>query len=188
MNDGILDHVSGNLSALTFTGTYTEYVIKDGSNPYGANDLTFVIAVTNNSTSQNGMEHVSDGDGGPSFAMYPSVNTGYLSSISGLPTLGATDKDAPVSVDETIYGTVEFNFTGFDAIAQGTGTQYLVIQTPATNFTFGNLGVIDSSTDTVVGLIPAAATPEPSSLMLLGTGLFGGAASLLRRRRNAVSL
>jgi hypothetical protein len=39
----------------------------------------------------------------------------------------------------------------------------------------GNSGVV---------AVPAAATPEPGSLMLLGTGLFGGAATMLRRRRS----
>ena len=41
----------------------------------------------------------------------------------------------------------------------------------------------DSSTDTVTGFVPAAAsvTPEPSSIALLGTGILG-LAGLMRKR------
>jgi hypothetical protein len=177
INNGVVASVSGNLSAATYTGTYFEYVIHDGANPYGVNDLTFVIAVSNNASSPNGIEHVSNGDGNPSFALFPSVNVGYLAGPGDLGT------DVPLSVDETVFGTVEFNFTGTDAIAAGTGTQFLVIQTAATNYEPGLIGVIDSSTDTVDGFVPALPTPEPSSLALLGTGLMGGATTLLRRRR-----
>ncbi|HLI78118.1 MAG TPA: PEP-CTERM sorting domain-containing protein [Acidobacteriaceae bacterium] len=176
-DDGVVASISGGLSAATYTGNYAEYVIKDGTNPYGVDDLTFLITVSNNTGSPNGIEHVSDGSIN-GFSMFPSVNVGYLAGP------GDMGSDAPLTIDETIYGTVEFNFTGTDNIAAGTGTQYLVIQTAATNYTTGNIGVIDSSTDTVDGFVPAAATPEPSSLALLGTGLMG-ATTLLRRRRNA---
>lgn len=182
-NDGVVASTSGTLTALTYTGTFVEYVIRDGSNPYGTDDLTFLISVSNNAGSPNGIEHVSNGDGPASFAILPSVNVGYLAgSIDGVANKGS---DAPITIDETDYGTVEFNFTGTDAIGAGTGTQYLVIQTGATNYQPGYLSVIDSSTDTVTGFVPAAAAPEPNSLALLGTGLIGGASALMRRRRNS---
>jgi hypothetical protein len=177
----VLATASGTLTARTYTGTFLEYVVQDATNPYGAGDLTFVISVSNNTGSPNGIEHVSIGDDGTAgFLLFPSVNVGYGNDGT------AKGNDAPLTIDETIYGTVEFNFTGTDAIAAGTGTQYLIIQTAATNYTTGNLGVIDSSTDTVTGYIPAAATPEPSSLALLGTGLMGSASMLFRRRKAAL--
>jgi hypothetical protein len=165
------------------TGSYKVFVISDTSNVFGSGDLTFVISVSNDASSLNGLEHISMGDGTGFKNVL--VNVGYGNDGNAYGT------DAPVSADETIYGTVEFNFPGGSAIKAGDGSQYLVIQTNAKNFTFGNLGIIDSATATVDGYVPApsmAETPEPSSLMLLGTGLIGGASTLLRRRRKSISL
>jgi hypothetical protein len=50
---------------------------------------------------------------------------------------------------------------------------------PMTGTTNGNVGpILDSATVTQIG-----ATPEPSSLVLLGSGLLSGAGALLRRRK-----
>jgi hypothetical protein len=184
-NAGLVDSITGTLTADTFTASYTEYVIKDSSNPYGAGDLTFIITLASNSTSANHIEHISDGDGNGAFANSISggisqVNVGYLAGPNDDGT------DVPLTVDETVDGTVEFNFTGADAIAPGSGTEYLVIQTANTNYQVGNLAAIDSSSNTQHGFVPTAATPEPSSLALLGTGLMGSASMLFRRRKAAL--
>jgi hypothetical protein len=176
-NDGTVGSISGTLSAPTFTGTYTELVIRDGSNPYGNDRLTFLITVSSDASSANGIEQISAGDGPGSFGRFPTVNVGYLAGA------GEKGTDVPLTILETDYGTVAFDFTNTDAIAPGTGTQYLVIQTAATDFTTGYIGAIDSSTSTVDGYVPVGPTPEPSSLALLGTGLIGGTSILLRRRR-----
>jgi hypothetical protein len=180
----VLNSVTGTLTAQTFTATYTEYVIQDATNPYGVNDLTFIITLSSSASSANHIEHISDGDGNGAFtnSMFggiSQVNVGYLAGANE----GGTD--VPLTVDETVDGTVEFNFTGADAIAPGSGTQYLVIQTANTNYTTGNLAAIDSSSDTKRGFVPTAATPEPASLMLLGSGLFGTAGMVFKRRRSS---
>lgn len=192
VNDGIVTSITGTLNAGTFSGNYAEYVILDGSNPFngmcGATDcLTFVLVVSDTAGSPNGIEHVSVGDGGPPFgSLGPgegfenySLNVGYIGAAGDMGT------DVPLTIDESLYGTVEFNFTGADAVAPGTGTEYLIIQTSASSYTAGNFGAIDSSTDTVAGFVPAAPTPEPNSLLLLGSGLLTSAGYVFKRRREA---
>ena len=184
-NTGIVTGTNGALSARTFTGTYISAVIHDSANPFNsqcgaAGCLTFVFDVSNNASSPNGIEHVSDGDG--TGFQFNQINVGYS---NGNGQLGAA---VPLTVDETVNGTVAFNFTGSDAIAPGTGSVYLIVQTNASNYMLGNLGVIDSSTDTETGYVPMAATPEPNSLVLLGSGLVGAAGMLFSRRRNAAGL
>ncbi len=174
--------VGGSLNAATYTGSYNEFVYTDTTSPYasscGSSCLTFVFTFSNNASSPNAIERASDGDGIDSFAGFE-TNVGYH--------VGAGDygSDAPDTIDETLFGTIEFNFPATDAVAPGTGTAYLVIQTNATQFAPGFFGVIDSSTDTVAGYVPMAATPEPNSLVLLGTGLAGAAGLLFMRRRTA---
>ena len=178
-NDGTLGSISGTLTARTFTGTYTESVIKDGSNPYGADDLTFLITLSSSSSSLNGIEHISNGDGAASFAWLPTVNVGYLSGS------GEGGSDFPLTIDETTFGTIEFNFSGSDTITPGTGTQYLAIQTAATQYAMGDVAAIDSSSDTENGFVPLATTPEPGSFALLGTGFLVAGGALRRRHRRA---
>ncbi len=172
---------SGPLSAITFTGTWMETVFQDTQSPFsitcGTGCLTFLIQVTD--TSGNALEHVTTGDGAT-----PTTTHGfqYFSTNVGYEGTG----DIPLTVDESLDGVISFDFPGSDAIGNGASSASLLIQTNATNFTPGLVSAIDSSTSTVSGYIPAVATavtPEPSSLVLLGTALAATVGLVNRRRR-----
>lgn len=93
----------------------------------------------------------------------------------------------PVTVDRNSVGDVvgfNFNPPTFAEIQPGQTSNVLVIRTNATNFIAGNASVIDGGVTTVASFeptgTPQTSTPEPSTLMLFGSGLVGLAG--LRRR------
>jgi hypothetical protein len=102
------------------------------------------------------------------------VDAGVVTSSPGF---------APLSVDRSANGgVVGFNYQNAANLTGTQSTQLLVVQTNATNYAAGLLSVQDQLSANGVGFQPAAATPEPVSMSLLGGGLALLGAARLRRK------
>ena len=176
-------------NTVTFGGTFTSlgsiattYAIDGDSgqvgasvgtwslNPFGANDLTFVYQV-----------FVNTGD----VARVTGSNfSGFSLDVEQAPFGSSTN--AAVTADLNTLGVVGFNFTPplSNELTAGQETYLLIVNTNATAFNPGIISVIDGATATVDGFeTTTAATPEPSTLSLLGTGLLAVGAGLRRKMR-----
>ena len=93
----------------------------------------------------------------------------------------------PVTADRNSVGdVVGFSFTPPDSakIQPGQTSDVLVISTNATDFTAGDVSVIDGGVSTVASFEPtrpSTTVPEPTSLLLVTGGLIGLLAGRLRR-------
>ena len=182
-NSNMVASTSGTLSPTpnTYSGTYTEFVYRDSSNTVGScagQCLTFVIRVTDTTGSADAIERVSTSIFSSAFL----YNVGYSDS-NGRNSLA--DPVNPLFINDSASGVIGFDFSEGTGIMPGSTSAFLVIQTNATNYVPGTITTQDGGVAAVPAFMPSAATPEPSSLMLLGTGMLSAAGVAFRKRKVA---
>jgi len=153
----------GDSTGKTFVATYASAVFTDAF----TGNLDFLYGVTINSSTN------SDIIDGISIINFDRFLTGLVVEKSAAV--------APDAIANEIGGVVNLTFNTADGVSAGQSIETIVLLTNAKNFVAGSFSAIDDSTGTFKGFQPAAATPEPSSVVLLGSGLLA-AAGMIRRR------
>jgi len=141
--------------------------------------LDFVYQVSTNAVSLDAINRVT----GIDFTGF-TTDVGYTPTGSTFPGGSFVDGTTiPVTVDRSLGGdTVGFQFSAPQGVLPGATSVTLVVETNATNFTAGNVNVIDGGVTTEPSFQPTV-IPEPVSATLLGIGLVGlGFARFLRKR------
>jgi len=151
-----------------FQATYTEAVYMGGPDAMCPTCLNFVYTLTNSATlGTGGIVNVS------------TTNFGSFMVAEG--NIMPSTADFMASGDEPLAGTINVYLNA--PLLNGETEDSYVLFTNASAFAPGTITFQDGSTVNAGALV--ASTPEPSSLLLLGTGLLGLAFALFRKNKTA---